>query len=111
MRRDFQITDFIILYHVYTHHWPAVSREWGALKSIDHILAFKIVWQNKHESIFLSVVPSYRFKKSVNMHKLTSLKGLTVFAMGDYRYTELSYKITSLISRTCCLGSSGLSYT
>ena len=26
--------------------------------------------------------------------------------MGDYRYTELSYKITSLISRTCCLGSS-----
>ena len=31
--------------------------------------------------------------------------------MGDYRYTELSYKITSLISRTCCLGSSGLTYT
>jgi len=28
--------------------------------------------------------------------------------MGDYRYTELSYTITSLISRTCCLGSSGL---
>ena len=28
--------------------------------------------------------------------------------MGDYRYTELSYKITSLISHTCCLGSSGL---
>ena len=26
-------------------------------------------------------------------------------------YTELSYKITSLISRTCCLGSSGLTYT
>jgi len=31
--------------------------------------------------------------------------------MGDYRYTELSYEITSLISRTCCLGSSGLIYT
>ena len=31
--------------------------------------------------------------------------------LGDYRYTELSYKITSLISRTCCLGSSGLTYT
>ena len=31
--------------------------------------------------------------------------------MGDYRYTELSYKITSLISRTCCLCSSGLTYT
>ena len=31
--------------------------------------------------------------------------------MGDYRYTELSYTITSLISRTCCLGSSGLTYT
>jgi len=31
--------------------------------------------------------------------------------MGDYRYTELSYKITSLILRTCCLGSSGLTYT
>ena len=31
--------------------------------------------------------------------------------MGDYRYTELSYKITSLISRTCCLGSSGLTNT
>ena len=31
--------------------------------------------------------------------------------MGDYRYTELSYKITSLISRTCCRGSSGLTYT
>ena len=31
--------------------------------------------------------------------------------MGDYRYTELSYKITSLISRTCCLSSSGLTYT
>ena len=30
--------------------------------------------------------------------------------MGDYRYTELSYKITSLISRTCCLGSSSLTY-
>jgi len=29
---------------------------------------------------------------------------------GNYRYTELSYKITSLISRTCCLGS-GLTYT
>jgi len=31
--------------------------------------------------------------------------------MGDSRYTELSYKITSLISRNCCLGSSGLTYT
>ena len=31
--------------------------------------------------------------------------------MGDYRYTELSYKITSIISRTCCLGISGLTYT
>jgi len=31
--------------------------------------------------------------------------------MGDYRYTELSYKSTSLMSRTCCLGSSGLTYT
>ena len=31
--------------------------------------------------------------------------------MEDYRYTELSYKITSLTSRTCCLGSSGLTYT
>ena len=31
--------------------------------------------------------------------------------MGDYRYTELSYKITSLISRTCCLGSSGFTFT
>ena len=31
--------------------------------------------------------------------------------MGDYRYTELSCKLTSLISRTCCLGSSGLTYT
>ena len=31
--------------------------------------------------------------------------------MGDYRYTELSYKITSLIARACCLGSSGLTYT
>jgi len=34
-----------------------------------------------------------------------------IYIMGDYRYTELSYKITSLISRTCCLGSSGLTYT
>ena len=32
-------------------------------------------------------------------------------SMGDYRYTELSYKITSLIAHTCCLGSSGLTYT
>ena len=32
-------------------------------------------------------------------------------SMGDYRYTELSYKNTSLISRTCCLGSSCLTYT
>ena len=31
--------------------------------------------------------------------------------MRDYRYTELSYKITSLISRTCCLGSFGLTIT
>ena len=31
--------------------------------------------------------------------------------MGDYPYTELSYKITSLISRICCLGSSGLTNT
>ena len=31
--------------------------------------------------------------------------------LADYRYHELSYKITSLISRTCCLGSSGLTYT
>jgi len=31
---------------------------------------------------------------------------LVTWTMGDYRYTELSYKITSLISRTCCLGSS-----
>ena len=30
---------------------------------------------------------------------------------GDYRYTQLSYKINSLISRTCCLGSYGLTYT
>jgi len=28
--------------------------------------------------------------------------GTTTFLMGDYRYTELSYRITSLISRTCC---------
>mgnify|MGYP000122605272 FL=1 len=27
--------------------------------------------------------------------------------MGDYQYTELSYKITSLILRICCLCSSG----
>ena len=32
-------------------------------------------------------------------------------AMGYYRYTELSYKITTLISHTCCLGSSGLTNT
>ena len=31
--------------------------------------------------------------------------------MGDYRYTELSYKITPLISPACCLGSSGLTNT
>jgi len=31
--------------------------------------------------------------------------------MGDYQYTELSYKFTSLTSRTCCLGSSGLTCT
>ena len=31
--------------------------------------------------------------------------------MRDYRYTELSYKITSLISRTCSLGSSGSTNT
>jgi len=31
--------------------------------------------------------------------------------MGDFRYTELSYKITPLISRTCCVGNSALTYT
>ena len=47
--------------------------------------------------------------------KLTFVKRLIVmnrttnkYRMADYRYTELSFKITSLISRTCCLGSSGL---
>ena len=33
------------------------------------------------------------------------------WSMGDYRYTELSYEITSLISRTRCLGSSSLTNT
>ena len=39
------------------------------------------------------------------------LRNIYLLLMGDYRYTELSYKITSLIPRTCCLGSSGLTYT
>jgi len=30
--------------------------------------------------------------------------------MGDYRYHELSYIITSLISRTCCLCRYGSTY-
>ena len=43
-------------------------------------------------------------------HK-NSIQLIQVCTMGDYRYTELSYKITSLISRIFCLCGSGLTYT
>jgi len=62
----------------------------------------------------VSIIMLYFIPKAGNLELLRNkfashcLYAVLEFNGSDYRYTELSYKITSLISRMCGLGSSGL---
>jgi len=71
-----------------------VNRCWWADETLAHVGYTQVVF-------FKSIVSVLNRNKLVNLLKV----------MRVYRYTELSYKITSLISRTCYLSSSGLTNT
>ena len=71
-----------------------VNRCWWADETLAHVGYTQVVF-------FKSIVSVLNRKKLANLLKV----------MRVYRYTELSYKITSLISRTCYLSSSGLTNT
>ena len=75
----------------------SVSIKWIYNHTSHHV--FNVQW-NPSSPDALGTIQNVRFRGDL------VLKGL----MGDYRYTELSHKISSLNYRTCCLGSFGLTY-